>query len=94
MHPESYEEEAIETYAVTDSNIVSKVSSFLGVPIVIVFGWLKNKYMSIFSVEHDKHRLVVIYQGICPVIRNDRLRHRCDGIWRKARHIRNGDARL
>jgi hypothetical protein len=74
MYPEYYEEETIETYAVTDSSIVNKVSSFLGIPIIIVFGWLKSKYMSIFSVEHNEHRLVVIYQGICPVIRNDRLR--------------------
>lgn len=32
MHPEYYEEETIETYAVTDSSIVNKVSSFLGFP--------------------------------------------------------------
>jgi len=74
MHGEIYKEETIETYAVTDSSILNKVSSFLGIPIIIVFGWLSNKYMSIFSVDHNKQRLVVIYQGICPVIRDDRLR--------------------
>ncbi|WMW24701.1 hypothetical protein RE474_11515 [Methanolobus sediminis] len=68
------EEETIEAYAVTDSNIIYRISYFWGIPIIIVFGWLKNKYVSIFSVEHDAHRLVVLYYGICPVVRNDRLR--------------------
>ncbi|WP_292466200.1 hypothetical protein [Methanolobus sp.] len=39
-----------------------------------MFGWLTNKYVSIFSVEHNNHRLVVLYSGICPVLRNDMLR--------------------
>lgn len=69
-----YEEETIEVSAVTDSNIVNKVTFFLGIPLVIVFGWLNNKYMSIFSVEHNKHRLVVVYYGVCPVIKNVKLR--------------------
>jgi hypothetical protein len=68
------EEETIEAYAVTDSNIVSRVSSFWGIPIIIVFGWLNIKYVSVFSVEYNNHRLVVLYSGICPVIKNDRLR--------------------
>lgn len=68
------EEETIETYAITDSNIINRVTSFLGIPIIIVFGWLNNKYVSVFSVDHNEHRLVVLYPGICPVLRNDRLR--------------------
>ena len=68
------EEETIEAYAVTDSDIVNRVTSFLGIPFIIVFGWLNNKYVSIFSVDHNEHRLVVLYSGICPVLRNDKLR--------------------
>ncbi|MDW7733591.1 MAG: hypothetical protein SCH66_14330 [Methanolobus sp.] len=74
MSGEMDEEETIEVSVVTDSNIVNKVTFFLGIPIIVVFGWLNNKYMSIFSVEHNGHRLVVIYFGICPVVKNDRLR--------------------
>lgn len=68
------EEEIIEAYAVTDANITYKTRSFWGIPIIIVIGWIKTKYVSIFSVEHNNHRLVVLYYGICPVIRNDKLR--------------------
>jgi hypothetical protein len=68
------EEKTIEAYVVTDSNIVNRLTSFLGIPFIIVFGWLTNKYVSVFSVEHNDHRLVVLYSGICPVIKNDRLR--------------------
>jgi hypothetical protein len=64
----------IEACALTDSNIVNKATFFLGIPIIIVFGWLNNKYMSIFSVDHNDHRLVIVYSGICPVVRNDSLR--------------------
>ncbi len=66
--------ETIEAYAVTDSNIVNKTTFFLGIPLIIVFGWLNNKYMSVFSVDHNDHRLVIVYSGICPVVRNDSLR--------------------
>ncbi|WP_406657199.1 hypothetical protein V7O62_01225 [Methanolobus sp. ZRKC2] len=74
MNRKMYEEETIEAYASTDSNIVNKVTFFLGIPLIIVFGWLNNKYMSIFSVEHNEHRLVIVYHGICPVVKSDRLR--------------------
>ncbi|MDY0387272.1 MAG: hypothetical protein RBT65_09115 [Methanolobus sp.] len=68
------EEETIEANAVTDSSIVNRLTSFLGIPFIIVFGWLNNKYVSIFSVEHNNHRLIILYSGICPVVKNDRLR--------------------
>ncbi|SFM20370.1 hypothetical protein [Methanolobus profundi] len=68
------EERTIEAYAVTDANITYRTRSFWGIPIIIVIGWIKTKYVSIFSVEHEEHRLVVLYNGICPVARDDRLR--------------------
>lgn len=68
------EEKTIEAYVSTDSNINYRTTSFWGIPIIIFIGWIKNKYVSIFSVEHDERRLVVLYYGICPVLRNDRLR--------------------
>lgn len=93
------EEETIEVYAATDSNIINRLTSFLGIPFIIVFGWLNNKYVSIFSVEHNKHRLIILYSGICPVVKNDRLRITgkmeyggkvgVDGMIMKARNIEN-----
>ncbi|WP_340818674.1 hypothetical protein [Methanolobus sp. WCC4] len=67
------EENIIEAHAVTDANITYRQRYFWGIPIFIVIGWIKTKYVSIFSVEHEGHRLVVLYDGICPVARDDRL---------------------
>lgn len=51
----------IESEALTDSRICEKETSFIGIPIILVFGRLWGKYESIFSIEHDGSAVVVLY---------------------------------
>ena len=64
----------IDAEATTDSRISKTMTSFIGIPIFIVFGGLWGKYESVFSVRHGGGAVVVLYNGMCIVSKNDRLR--------------------
>ncbi len=64
----------LESEALTDSRISKTVTSFIGVPFILVFGGLWGKYESIFSIKHDGGAVVVLYPGMCIVSKNDKLR--------------------
>ncbi len=66
--------EIVESEALTDSRICEKMTSFIGVPFILVFGGLWGKYESIFSIKHDGGAVVVLYSGMCLVSKNDKLR--------------------
>ena len=75
----------VETEASTDSRICEKITGFLGVPFFLVFGGVWRKHESIFSVKYDGENIVVLYQGICLVSKNDKLR--ITGEWYKGKKI-------
>jgi len=62
-----------ESEVLTDSRIYEKMTSFFGIPLIIVFGWVWGKYESIFSIEYEGRAVVVKYPGICLVSKNDTL---------------------
>ena len=66
--------EIVESEALTDSRISKTMTSFIGIPIFIVFGGLWGKYESVFSVKHGGGAVVVLYYGMCIVSKNDKLR--------------------
>lgn len=69
------DEKTIEVYAITDSNISYDPGYFAGIYLFfLVIGEIGSKHSSIFTVEYEGHRLPVIYSGICPVLKNDKLR--------------------
>jgi len=68
------EQESVESKALTDSRICEKMTSFIGVPFILVFGGLWSRYESIFSIEYDGGAVVVLYPGMCLVSKNDELR--------------------
>ncbi len=43
----------IVSKVLADSRIYERMTSFLGIPIIIVFGWVWGKYESIFSIEYE-----------------------------------------
>lgn len=63
----------IESEVLVDSRTYERITSFLGIPFIIVFGWVWGKYESIFSIEYEGRSVVVIYPGICLVSKNDTL---------------------
>ena len=69
----------VDTEATTDSRICEKITGFLGVPLILVFGGVWRKYESIFSVKYAGKNIVVLYQGVCLVSKNDKLR--ITGAW-------------
>ena len=64
----------VDTEALTDSRISKTMTSFIGIPFFIVFGGLWGKYESVFSVRHGGGAVVVLYNGMCIVSKNDKLR--------------------
>ena len=66
--------EIVESEALTDSQICKTVTSFIGIPFFIVFGGLWGKYESMFSIRHGGGSVVVLYNGMCIVSKNDKLR--------------------
>ena len=75
----------VDAEATTDSRICEKITGFMGVPIILVFGGVWSKYESIFSVEYGGENIVVLYQGVCLVSKNDKLR--ITGEWHKGKKI-------
>ena len=75
----------VDAEATTDSRICEKITGFLGVPLILVFGGVWRKYESIFSVKYGGENIVVLYQGICLVSKNDKLR--ITGEWYKGKTI-------
>ncbi len=69
----------VDTEATTDSRICEKITWFMGIPLIFVFGGVWRKYESIFSVKYGGENIVVLYQGICLVSKNDKLR--ITGAW-------------
>ena len=63
----------IESEVLTDSRTYEKMTSFFGIPFIVVFGWVWGKYESIFSIEYEGQAVVVKYPGICLVSKNDTL---------------------
>jgi predicted ABC-type exoprotein transport system permease subunit len=68
------EQESVESRAMTDSRICEKMTSFIGVPFILVFGGLWGKYESIFSIDYDGGSVIVLYPGVCLVSKNDELK--------------------
>ena len=64
----------VDAEATTDSRICKTMTSFIGIPFFIVFGGLWGKYESMFSVRHGGGEVVVLYNGMCIVSKNDKLR--------------------
>jgi hypothetical protein len=62
-----------EVMAAVDSRIHERPSSFIGLPIIIVFGGIESKYESVFSIKHEGKAVVILYHGICIVSAGDRL---------------------
>nr|WP_321498769.1 hypothetical protein [uncultured Methanolobus sp.] len=69
------EEVTIEAYAVTDSTIMIEPTAFGGIYLFhLTIGNIGTRHSTIFTVENGGHRLIVLYSGICPVLKNDNLR--------------------
>ena len=64
----------LESEALTDSRISKTVTSFIGVPFILVFGGLWGKYESMFTARYEGGAVVVLYSGMCIVSKNDKLR--------------------
>ena len=75
----------VDTEATTDSRICEKITGFMGVPFILVFGSMWRKYESIFSVKYGGENIVVLHKGICLVSQNDKLR--ITGEWYKGEKI-------
>ena len=74
LSSQNKDSEIVESEALTDSRISKVMTSFIGIPIFIVFGGLWGKYESVFSVKHGGGAVVVLYYGMCIVSKNDKLR--------------------
>ena len=74
LSSQNEDSEIVESEALTDSRISKVMTSFIGIPIFIVFGGLWGKYESVFSVRHGGGAVVVLYNGMCIVSKNDKLR--------------------
>ena len=74
-----------EVMAAVDSRIHERPSSFIGLPIIVVFGGIESKYESVFSVKHEGKAVVILYHGICIVSAGDRLLIR--GKWYRGRKL-------
>ena len=74
LSSQNEESEIVESEALTNSRISKTMTSFIGIPFIIVFGGLWGKYESMFSVRHGEGAVVVLYYGMCIVSKNDKLR--------------------
>lgn len=79
------EEVGVEAKAAVDSRTYERPSFFIGVPIVIVFGGIGNKYESVFSIEYEGKTVVVLYHGLCLISAGDRLL--IHGKWYKGKKL-------
>jgi hypothetical protein len=69
------EEKTIEVYAITDSTIMKEPTAFGGIYLFhLTIGNIGTRHSTIFTVEHEEHRLTILYTGICPVLKKDKLR--------------------
>lgn len=74
-----------EVLAAVDSRIYERPSSFIGLPVIVVFGGIGSKYESVFSIWQDGKAVVVLYHGLCIVSAGDRLLVR--GNWYRGRKL-------
>lgn len=81
---EEEDEFGSEVTALVDSRIYER-SSFIGFPIIVVFGGIGSKYESVFSIEQEGKAVVVLYHGLCIVSAGDRLLIR--GNWYRGKKL-------
>jgi len=60
LSSQNEDSEIVKSEALTDSRICKTMTSFIGIPVFIVFGGLWGKYESMFSVKHGGGAVIIL----------------------------------
>ncbi|WP_135606441.1 hypothetical protein [Methanococcoides sp. NM1] len=78
-------QEEFEGEVLGDSRVSEKAKFFIGIPLGLVFGKIFSRYESIFTVRGENRTVVVVYPGICPVSKDDKVR--VFGTWYEGENV-------